>query len=153
MALKIKASYNQNQIAKQVEAAVKAYIDNVIAIYSRAGKAMVEDARRRKKDFSAYGNGSFGNITFNLRSSIGCVVYLDGMPKFSYFPVLSTGAEGARRGRAYADEVTMGMDGIVLVVVAGMDYARAVENRGYNVITATSLIAEKIMDKYIKNAA
>jgi len=39
--------------------------------------------------------------------------------------------------------------GMILVVVAGMEYAAAVESKGYDVITGSSREAEKLRD-YIK---
>lgn len=147
--LKIKAKFTMAQIKADVDRAVKLYLNDVVRIYSKAGKAMVEDARKRTKNLGSYDGGSFGNITWNLRSSIGCAVYRDGVKVFTYFPVLNTGAEGAQTGSDYADELAQGRPGIVLVVVAGMHYARAVESKGYNVIDATAGIAEEILEKYI----
>lgn len=131
----------------------KLYFDYVVEVYSKAGQAMVEDARGRTKDFSAYDGGSFGNITWNLRSSIGCSVFQNGVPVFEYYPVLNTGAKGSQTGKDYARSLVEDNLGIVLVVVAGMDYARAVEDRNFNVITATALEAEAILERYIQNAA
>lgn len=152
MSLTIKADFTIPELSTYVELEVKRYIDSVIEAYIKAGTAMVEDARGRTKDLGASGGGSFGNITWNLRSSTGCAVYNDGVKIFSYFPVLSTGAEGAATGSDYADELSQGIGGIQLIVVAGMDYAAAVESKGYNVITATSIEAEQILERYL-NAA
>jgi hypothetical protein len=110
---------------------------------------MVDDARARTKDAA---KSSFGNITWELRSSIGCVVYSRGVKVFNYFPVLSTGAIGAKDGEKYADGLAnelSSVDNIVLVVVAGKDYASAVQAKGYNVISATASIAEDILERFI----
>lgn len=151
-ALKIKADFNMRAISDYMDKEIKRYIDSVKQAYIKAGTAMVEDARSRTKDLGAADGGSFGNITWNLRSSIGCAVYIDGVNVYRYFPVLSTGAEGAQRGSDYADELNEGVEGLQLIVVAGMDYAAAVESKGYNVITATSIAAEGILEGYL-NAA
>lgn len=153
MSLNIKANFTENQIRKEFEKQMRLYVNEIVDIYSRAGKAMAEDARSRTKDLGAHDGGSFGNITWELRSSIGCAVYVDGVKKFSYFPVLSTGAEGSVIGEDYADELSQGMDGIALIVVAGREYAAAVENKGYNVLTSTGQEAEKILQRYIQQAA
>ena len=152
MSLKITAGFTEKQIRDYCNQQLEAYKQYVISVYSKAGQAMVEDARSRSME----SGDSFGNITWNLRSSIGCVVMVGGQTVFSYFPVLMTGAEGSRTGEDYAKfiggQVTEN-DEIVLVVVAGMEYARSVEDRNKNVITATSLIAEQILEQYIQQAA
>ena len=149
MSLKITADFTEKQIRDYFNQQLEAYKQYVISVYSKAGQAMVEDARSRSRE----SGDSFGNITWNLRSSIGCAVYVDGARVFEYFPVLMTGAEGSQKGKSYADSLVSGEMGIVLVVVAGMDYARSVEDRNRNVITATSLIAEQILEQYIQQAA
>lgn len=153
MGLKIKGNFTEAQITKVFANATRIYIDRVVKVYSKAGTAMVEDARSRTKDLGAHNGGSFGNITWDLRSSIGCAVFVDGVKKFDYFPILNTGNDGAQRGRDYAEELSTGLSGIVLIVVAGMEYARSVESKGYNVIDATAGIAEGILEQYINQAA
>lgn len=151
--LKIEADFNLNDINSYIDDVVNGYIKYVEQVYIKAGQAMVEDARSRVK---GTGSGSFGNITWNLRSSIGCVVYNGSQKVYSYFPVLSTGQEGSKVGEAYADEIAMMLtenNELTLVVVAGMEYAAAVESKGYNVITATSNIAHKILGQFIQQEA
>lgn len=155
MSVKIKADFSISDISKEIDQAIKLYLDEVVRVYSDAGRAMTEDARERTKEVNAPGADSFGNITWELRSSIGCVVYRSGKKVFSYFPVLSTGAEGAKEGEDYADFIALQLtesDEIVLVVVAGKEYAAAVENKGYNVLSNTATGSEKILDKYIQAA-
>lgn len=149
MGLTITTDWTIKDVNNYIDEQVKAYIQYVVSVYSNAGRAMVEDARGRSKE----SGDSFGNITWKLRSSIGCVVAVDGKTVFEYFPVLMTGAEGARKGKVYAESLVAGDKGISLVIVAGEDYARSVENKGKNVITATSLIAEQILEQYINQAA
>lgn len=149
MGLKITADYSEKQISDYFNRQLELYVQHVIRVYSKAGVAMVEDARERSKEQG----DSFGNITWDLRSSIGCVVYRDGVKVFDYFPVLETGADGSEKGREYADSLAEGTEGIVMIVVAGMHYARAVQDRGYNVITATSFEAEHILQDFINKAA
>ena len=152
MGVKITADFTTASITKMFDQQTRLYLDSIVKLYSDAGKAMVKDARDRTKDLGAYDGGSFGNITWELRSSIGCAVYEDGVKKFAYFPALSTGGQGSIEGEDYADELSQGVDGIMLIVVVGKDYAAKVENRGYNVITSTGLIAEDIFDRYLAAA-
>jgi hypothetical protein len=151
--LKIKANYTEAGIRAYTNTVLNQYFNHVVRLYSKAGKAMVEDARGRTKDLSAYNGGSFGNITWNLRSSICCAVYRDGVQVYFYGPVLQTGSEGVQKAKDYLDELSQGLDGIVLIVVAGMEYARAVESKGYNVIDATANMAETILEGFINQAA
>lgn len=147
--LKIKANYSEAALKKEIEAAIEAWLDYVVNVYKNGGQAMVDDARARTKDAS---KSSFGNITWELRSSIGCVVYRGSNKVFGYFPILKTGAIGAKEGEKYADEIALqyiNATDIVLVVVAGKDYAAAVQSKGYNVIEATANGAEKILKKFI----
>lgn len=147
--VKIKANYTNASITNEVNRAVEHYFKYVVSVYSRAGQAMVEDARSRTKDFGADGNGSFGNITWELRSSIACGVFRDGRQVFYYGPVLSTGGEGVSEAKDYIIQLSEGIDGIQLIVVAGKEYAAAVESKGYNVISATSELAENILSRFI----
>lgn len=147
--LKIKANWSEVDLRKYIDQEIEAYLGSVVETYIKAGKAMVDDARGRTKDAS---KSSFGNITWELRNSIGCVVYRGSKKALGYFPVLSTGAQGSKDGEAYADliasEYTNATD-IVLIVVAGKEYAAAVQSKGYNVIEATALGAEKILERFI----
>lgn len=151
--LKIKADYTAASIDREVKQAIEEHFKYVVDVYSRAGQAMVEDARSRTKDFGSSGNGSFGNITWELRSSICCAVYRDGREVFFYGPVLNTGADGVQAAKDYLQELSEGETGIQLIVVAGKEYAAAVESKGYNVISATSIVAEGILNRFIQGAA
>lgn len=156
MSVKIKADFTIADITKVIEEQMRLYVANVIRIYSNAGKAMVIDARDRVKEGVGSGQDSFGNITWELRSSIGCVVYNGGKKVFSYFPILSTGAQGSLEGEDYADFIALQLtesDEIVLVVVAGKEYAASVENKGYNVLSNTANVADGILNRYIQQAA
>lgn len=152
MGIYIKANYTEAQIRAYTAKQMNLYINKVVDIYSQAGRAMVDDARSRTKELGSYDGGSFGNITWNLRSSIGCGIYVDGSSRFKYAPVLNTGSEGSQNALDYLDSLAEGIEGIQLIVVAGEDYARSVENRGYNVITSTALQAETFLQDYIHRA-
>lgn len=78
----------------------------------------------------------------NLRNSIGAVVYVGDEEVFSSF---GTGA-GATKGKSFADSLAsqhFSSQGIICVIVAGMDYALKVESKGYDVITGS---CEKLPD-------
>lgn len=90
--------------------------------------------------------------TANLRSSIGYVVSVDGeIVDESRFEPIKGGAEGAAQGRAYAESlVSQYPKGICLIVVAGMDYAKYVTARGYDVIDGAELQARQLVPQMLK---
>lgn len=109
-------------------------------------------------------NGSYTDQTANLRNSIGYIVIQSNKVIYDSF-VGSTTPRNDPRGEAnaerahqiglnYAKEVgaTFGGYKTYLVWVAGMEYARYVEAKGYNVIQGSSdwveANAQKLMDEF-----
>jgi len=89
--------------------------------------------------------GSFHDRTGNLRSSIGYAVIKDGIIKEKQLEQVKQGAEGISAGEALMTELAETFpDGFVLVVTAGMEYAAAVESKGYDVITGGAQMGEKL---------
>jgi len=139
MAVTIKADFNMAAIQKEIEQAVQKYKLEVIQAYRDAATVWMERARAKTKI-----QGGFGNITFNLRSSIGFLLLDDGREIAIEFETVGPGEAGAATGMAYARELAGSYtDGIALICVAGEDYAAAVESRGYDVITGSSLYIEQ----------
>jgi hypothetical protein len=83
---------------------------------------------------------TYTDRTGNLRSSIGYVIYSNGEKKKEQFTVVKGGDEGLKTGveMANAAAQSWATAGIVAVIIAGMDYALAVESKGYDVITGPS---------------
>lgn len=97
----------------------------------------------------------FNDQTGNLRSSIGYVIYQNGRPLHSDFKTHSgpngDGGEGFNAGQKLAKEIaTKYKDGIVLVVVAGMNYALYVESKNRDVLTSAEHLAEDLVPKMLK---
>lgn len=88
---------------------------------------------------------TYTDRTNNLRSSIGYVLYYDGVKVSASFEaggkgIEGTGADGAKNGLSYADKVAKNYpSGFVAVMVAGMNYASYVEAKNFDVITGASL--------------
>jgi len=80
------------------------------------------------------------------------VVSVDGeIVGESRFEPVAGGTEGASRGRAYAESlVSQYPKGICLIVVAGMNYARYVAARGYDVIDSAELHARQLVPQMLK---
>lgn len=89
----------------------------------------------------------FTDQTGNLRSSIGYAILLDGK-------VIDEDFEGEIEGIAASKTVVKELaheynTGLVLIGLAGMEYAAAVESKGYDVITGSTPIAEDLLN-YLK---
>lgn len=98
---------------------------------------------------------SWFDQTGNLRSSIGYVVYGEGRKIMeSAFEVVKDGNEGPSEGKRMIDELASKYaETFALVVVAGMEYADAVEARdNKDVLASTELWARAKVQEYIDRA-
>lgn len=139
MGIKVTANFNLAGIAKEMEREIAAYKAEKIQAYIDAATVWMERAREKTKQ-----QGGFGNITFNLRSSIGFLLLDNGREIAIEFEAVANGEDGVKKGMDYARELAGGYpEGIVLICVAGMEYAAAVESKGYDVITGSSLYIEE----------
>ena len=90
-------------------------------------------------------SGNYTDRTGNLRSSIGYVVAKDGrVVEEGGFWSLGSG-DGPSVGRAKALAIAGGITGLGLVLVAGMQYATLVADRGYNVLDSAEILAKKLI--------
>lgn len=96
-------------------------------------------------------NGNYQDRTGNLRSSIGYLIVENGAEiTHSDFNTVRDGAEGSSNGLEYARQCAAAhQKGLVLIVVAGMNYAEYVERRGYDVLSGSQLEAEQILQRLI----
>jgi maltoporin len=103
-----------------------------------AGEEFVVDARD---------NGIYDDHSGNLRSSIGYVISEDGNPLSENFEERKGGKDGVLYAKRLAHELANTYNkGLVLIGVAGMDYAVYVEAiDSKDVITASSKRTEKRM--------
>ena len=110
-------------ITGRVEAIKKAIVYNLCAV----GEQVLNAARL---------TNSYKDQTGNLRSSIGYIVAVDGeIVQMSSFDTVKEGREGSRGGKEYAMQLVRDFPhGIVLIVVAGMNYASYVSAKGYDVL-------------------
>lgn len=94
--------------------------------------------------------GTYGNVTGNLRSSIGFCVLCDGKVYRSSEPKAFKGKKGTGSGGvSQHDKVISSLckdysKGIYLFVFAGMHYARYVENMGFDVLTAAKALLDAL---------
>lgn len=95
----------------------------------------------------------FTDRTGNLRSSIGFVILQNNQIVDSDFEPSNIGTDketGLKRGFEYAYISHQSFQGIVLIVVAGMNYALSVEAKGYDVITGSSQTANQELQEAFK---
>lgn len=125
-------------IAGRVEAIKKALVYNLCAV----GEQVLNAARL---------TNSYKDQTGNLRSSIGYVVSVDGeIVQMSSFDTVKEGREGSRGGKEYAMQLVRDFPhGIVLIVVAGMNYASYVSAKGYDVLDSSELLADKLVPQML----
>ena len=98
---------------------------------------------------------SWFDQTGNLRSSIGYAVYGEGRKLMeSAFDVVKEGNEGSSEGKRMIDELASKYaETFALVVVAGMEYADAVEARdNKDVLASTEIWARAKIQEYIDRA-
>lgn len=118
----------------------------IISRFQYIGETFVNNARSKTKT-----DGGFGNITGNLRSSIGYIILKNGKTLFENYEKNGEGSKGLQTVKALTRELKGKFKtGYVLIVVAGMNYAASVESRGLDVITGSSKIAEADLREAIK---
>lgn len=88
---------------------------------------------------NARNTNTYKDRTGNLRASIGYVIYKNGELVEQNFSGGTGGSNAEKVSKAVLKDFPKGY---VLIVVAGMEYAAAVESKGFDVITGASLLAD-----------
>lgn len=144
----IKKGLDISKFKRQLEKAFKVDIteDILDAIYLGA-QDIVNAAKR---------NDTYKDQTNQLRSSIGFVLYHNGQKVHQYFEATTHnaagqgGAAGVQKGLEAAEAVAQAHpQGIICVVVAGANYALAVESKGYDVLTSHTNHAQDFIQPYL----
>ena len=140
-----RSEINIDEIMKNVRKAADILIDDVVTTLEMACIEVVRQARLVN---------TYQDQTGNLRSSIGCAVYKDGVrvsENYEAHAAGESGATGVNEARSFVDEIAMGYQGrTCAIIVAGMDYAVYVESKGFDVITGSANQFASIFEKYIK---
>ena len=111
--------------------------DKMLVFLQAGGEKFIEVARR---------SGSYKDQTGNLRS--GEVV----TENFKEGDKGTDKTTGKYKGRRLAEEVSLSYTGgYVLVGVAGMEYAAAVEAKGYEVVSGANVQCEKYLRETLKS--
>ncbi|MEI5984438.1 MULTISPECIES: hypothetical protein [Sphingobacterium] len=129
--LKIK---NENQILKVLKQKTEKVIEEAAEKLFQMGQSTIKDARD---------NAKFMNHTNNLRSSLGVAVSLNGKILKSDFELVGDGKKGdgsdgyAKAEKLINERVEEYKDKLLLILVAGEDYAMYVENRANKSVLTT----------------
>jgi hypothetical protein len=124
---------------RQVDQFVVSIEERIIMTLAMVGEKFVNDARNIR---------TYQDQTGNLRSSIGYIIAKDGH-------VVIENVEGKAQGKAQAKRIAREIlqknkQGFVLIGIAGMGYAAAVESKGYDVITGSIPAAKQLLKQKIK---
>jgi len=125
-------TFTMASLGSKIDAFQKAKVKKSFEILSYVGIQCVNFAKK---------NHTYTDQTGNLTSSIGyAIIYKGNVEKASMMA-----EESAKLvDQLAAEHKGLGHD-MVLVVVAGMEYAAAVESKHYDVITGSSYKAEELM--------
>lgn len=119
---------------QQMKGAILDFADQMQSSQMEALARIGEEFVNNAKD-----NGSYEDRTGNLRNSVGYVIALDGEVMDSKFFASGNPQDdtGIKKGMQMAQSISQQYKGLVLIGVAGMEYAAAVERKGYDVITGS----------------
>ena len=137
--IRIKASFKMSDVKKYFSDYKNHVNDHVVEVLKSLADSCAESLRK---------NADFLNHTFNLRSSLGSVVFRDGNIVYENFKDVG-GDNGYRKGKEVA-EVNIPKSGIGMMLVAGEDYALYVEAKNNKwVISGSSMELSKTLQKLI----
>ena len=147
----IKAKFTPGDIKKEIERQRLKIINEMAELCRYAGEEFVKNARDGLSiDSGLFPKGDYQDRTKHLRNSIGYAVVVNGTIRYANSPKNSEGAS------FLVDQISSlkKVDGILLIGVAGKDYASHVEAMGYNVITSQAEVAlvdlNDLLQKYTK---
>jgi hypothetical protein len=141
--IRIERAFDSQKIHAYIEKQVEARKSDIIDYLKNKAIEATETARAKTLSSNPY-----NNITFNLVSSVGFCIVQSGAVKFMYFPLLRTGSEGQKKGKATSERAAKelsGTDDITIVLVAGENYASFVQAKGKDVIKLASIKFETLL--------
>ncbi len=137
----LKPNFNAADIRAALEKDAKRIEAAIITRLAYLGEECVNHARSLD---------TYKDQTGNLRSSIGYIIARDGKILKQFFGTANKdeGGKGKSTAQKIALEILVGEgSGYVLIVVAGMNYASAVEARGLDVLASAEQYAKKELPK------
>lgn len=143
----IRSTRPVREIIKEIEAGINNINNAVIYNLHYIGERVRNEAIRNGR-----GKKNYKDRTGNLRSSIGYVIIENGnVVDISHFGRKRNKKDGEEAGKRLALELAKQYTkGYALIVVAGMEYAAYVANKGYDVLDSAELLADEIAPKILK---
>lgn len=145
----LKPMFSKADVRRAIEARKMAFKQAVLNRLEMVGWEFVRSARLKNAS-----QGGFNDVTGNLRSSIFFAVVDHGRIAKENYEASRKGTDkqtGISEAKDLAKTLKSDyMEGYALIVGAGMGYAAAVESRGKDVITGSSLEAEEMLKAAIE---
>ena len=131
--------FSPGDIDRRIDRFAVSIEQRIIWTLAMVGENFVNEARSTR---------TYQDQTGNLRSSIGYIIARDGN-------IIQENIEGKAEGRSQAKKIAEEVlrenrKGFILIVIAGMEYAAAVESKGYDVITGSVPAAKALLKSKIK---
>jgi len=143
----IEADFNDSDLEAMIQEDLQAWFDEITEVLMEAGKDCIDRQIAKQRADVPGDGGGFGNITYDLRSSMGCAMIVNGKITETYFPFTKT-SEGKQQGMSLLETVAGEIDEeIALALVAGEFYSVFVESKGYDVLTMGKNKLEIELDK------
>lgn len=136
------------EIEAYVEEELQKRIRLVIEAFERIGEECIKVAKVKVQAIPK----DFEDQSGNLRSSVGYAILDDGelVQEPTVVSVVKDGKDGEKRAKAYIKELQSEYnDGLVLIVVAGMDYAAYVQAKGYDVLVSADMKMEEMVERMV----
>lgn len=143
---------NKSDLERQFALAKREYEHKAVMWFKSLGERVVRYARE---------NGSYTDRTSNLRHSIGYIIMQNGRVVLENYSSGNGYPEAQQKAREHAMEVgrELGGNKTYLIWVAGMEYARYVEAKGFDVlqgsgdwVEANARMLIKEFERYLKVA-
>lgn len=140
----MRATFKMSDIKKLLEQKQRQVEQAFFMALKRVGEEFVSNARQM---------GAYKDDTGNLRSSIHYLIIKNGQVLYDTSP--SGSGEGAKKAARMIARLTGRLsakhpNAFILIGVAGMEYAAAVESKGFDVITGAGQIAAESLRKALQ---
>lgn len=149
----IVSKFDMRKIHDGLKVEMKELQAHLVVRFQQIGEECIKIAREKKPE-----DGSFHDVTGNLRSSIGYAILVDGKivtqsPFEAIKGKVGDGAKGSATGQALISKLQSKFPwGVVLILCAGMNYAAYVESvKHKDVLTSAELVADKLFKKLLKD--
>lgn len=134
--------FTRDDIRERFDNFLKAVEEESIKALTDMGERCVIEARN---------NHAYIDQTGNLTSSIAYMIFKNGEAIHENFEQVKEGAEGIKAGKELAQKIGSEYpERLVLIVVAGMNYAIYVEAKGLNVLASAEHLAEKELPRMME---